>query len=320
MSAETSLTILLVDDSTVDRALYRHFLGSTATYTFLEATTGEEGLRLCRTTRPDCLILDFYLPDMDGFAFLDALQTETASLPYPVVMLTGQGSEQLAVQSMHRGVQDYVVKRALAELLDHQPGTGTGTARLLDAALAALVRLDRDDADPGGPATDRPARRRIDLLVEQTIDWAEHAGPEADRESIREAARSLAGQPEFESQGAALLLALARLDASGPDDLVAQLTEVAGLLVDRPALAGLLAGRLVDRVSAGGGNQMASTLAAAADRLTADGGVTTGLFAVGLTRAGAGDGWPQPWPSLLHRLRRHPAPDVRSAAFEVVMA
>ena len=114
MSAETSLTILLVDDSTVDRALYRHFLGSTATYTFLEATTGEEGLRLCRTTRPDCLILDFYLPDMDGFAFLDALQTETASLPYPVVMLTGQGSEQLAVQSMHRGVQDYVVKDDLS--------------------------------------------------------------------------------------------------------------------------------------------------------------------------------------------------------------
>jgi signal transduction histidine kinase/DNA-binding response OmpR family regulator len=112
--SETPLTLLLVDDSTVDRTLYRHFLGSTALFTFLEATTGEEGLRLCRTAQPDCLILDFYLPDMDGFAFLDALQTETVSLPYPVVMLTGQGSEQLAVQSMHRGVQDYVVKDDLS--------------------------------------------------------------------------------------------------------------------------------------------------------------------------------------------------------------
>jgi signal transduction histidine kinase/CheY-like chemotaxis protein len=114
VTAETSLTILLVDDSTVDRALYRHFLGSTATYTFIEATTGEEGLRLCQTAQPDCLILDFYLPDMDGFAFLDVLQTETVSLPYPVVMLTGQGSEQLAVQAMHRGVHDYVVKDDLS--------------------------------------------------------------------------------------------------------------------------------------------------------------------------------------------------------------
>jgi len=108
--AQTPLTILCVDDSTVDRTLYRHFLSSTGIYTFLEAATGEEGLRSCQTTQPDCLILDFYLPDMDGFEFLDTLQAETVSLPYPVIILTGQGTEQLAVQAMHRGVQDYVVK------------------------------------------------------------------------------------------------------------------------------------------------------------------------------------------------------------------
>jgi two-component system NtrC family sensor kinase len=108
------LTILLVDDSTADRTLYRHFLSSTGTYTCLEAATGDEGIRLCQTTQPDCLILDFYLPDMDGFGFLNTLQVETGSLPYPVVILTGQGTEQLAVQAMHRGVQDYVVKDDLS--------------------------------------------------------------------------------------------------------------------------------------------------------------------------------------------------------------
>ena len=114
MISQTPLTILLVDDSTADRTLYRHFLSSTGTYSFLEAATGEEGLRLCQTAQPDCLILDFYLPDMDGFGFLDTLQAETVSLPYPVVILTGQGTEQLAVQAMHRGVQDYIVKDDLA--------------------------------------------------------------------------------------------------------------------------------------------------------------------------------------------------------------
>jgi CheY-like chemotaxis protein len=112
--AQRPLTILLVDDSPEDRTLYRHFLSSTEIYTLLEAATGIEGLRLCRTTQPDCLILDFYLPDMDGFEFLDTLQAETASLPYPVIILTGQGTEQLAVQAMHRGVQDYVVKDDLS--------------------------------------------------------------------------------------------------------------------------------------------------------------------------------------------------------------
>ena len=114
MIAQTPLTILLVDDNMADRALYRHFLSNIGTYTFLEVATGEEGLHLCQTVQPDCLILDFYLPDMDGFEFLGALQGETVSLPYPVVILTGQGSEQLAVQSMHRGVQDYVVKDDLS--------------------------------------------------------------------------------------------------------------------------------------------------------------------------------------------------------------
>jgi two-component system NtrC family sensor kinase len=112
--AQTPLTILLVDDSTADRALYRRFLSSTGTYTLLEAATGEEGLRLCQTAQPDCVVLHFYLPDMDGFGFLDTLQGGTVSLPYPVVMLTGQGNEQLAVQAMHRGVQDYVVKDDLS--------------------------------------------------------------------------------------------------------------------------------------------------------------------------------------------------------------
>ncbi len=114
MIAQTPLTILLVDDSTADRALYRRFLSSTGTYTLLEAATGEEGLRLCQTAQPDCVVLHFYLPDMDGFGFLDTLQGGTVSLPYPVVMLTGQGNEQLAVQAIHRGVQDYVVKDDLS--------------------------------------------------------------------------------------------------------------------------------------------------------------------------------------------------------------
>src|SRR5262245_29319428 len=131
--AQTPLTILCVDDSTADRALYRHFLNSTGTYIFLEASTGEEGLCLCQTAQPDCLILDFYLPDMDGFRFLDTLQAETVSLPYPVVILTGQGTEQLAVQAMHRGVQDYVVKDDLS----------AGTLRRIIANAVDKFRLQQ---------------------------------------------------------------------------------------------------------------------------------------------------------------------------------
>src|SRR5262249_6434913 len=116
MTSQISLTVLLIDDSPEDRALYRYFLHSAVSSipTCVEAATGEDGLRLCQTSQPDCLVLDFNLPDMNGFEFLDALQAETTPLPYPVVILTGQGSERIAVQAMQRGVQDYLVKDNLS--------------------------------------------------------------------------------------------------------------------------------------------------------------------------------------------------------------
>src|SRR4030095_9496455 len=58
---------------------------------------------------------------------------EIVSPPYPVVMLTGQGSEQLAVQSMHRGVQDYVVKDDLS----------AGTLRRVIANVVDTFRLQQ---------------------------------------------------------------------------------------------------------------------------------------------------------------------------------
>jgi signal transduction histidine kinase/CheY-like chemotaxis protein len=114
MTSQTPLTILIVDDSAEDRTVYRAFLKSetTSAYVFTEAATGEDGLHLCQAARPDCLLLDFHLPDMNGLEFLDAL-AETAPLALPVVMLTGRGSEQIAVQVMQRGVQDYLVKHDL---------------------------------------------------------------------------------------------------------------------------------------------------------------------------------------------------------------
>jgi len=112
MTAQTPLTILIVDDSPEDRAACSRFLSRhpAAAYTCLEAGSGTEGLCLYHSARPDCLILDFSLPDMNGLQFLAAMQAEPHPQSCPVVLLTGQGSEQIAVQALHCGAQDYVVK------------------------------------------------------------------------------------------------------------------------------------------------------------------------------------------------------------------
>ena len=119
MSRQTPLTILLVDDSPEDRVVYRRFLGQPpAAAVCLEAATGAEGLRLCQQSQPDCIVLDLHLPDMHGLQFLTAMQAGAEPQRCPVVLLTGQGNEQLAVQALQAGAQDYLVKRDLsADLL-----------------------------------------------------------------------------------------------------------------------------------------------------------------------------------------------------------
>jgi two-component system NtrC family sensor kinase len=112
---------LIVDDSPEDRAVCHRFLSRhrAATYTCIEAVSGTEGLALYQSARPDCLVLDFSLPDMDGLQFLAAMRATQHPQICPVVLLTGQGSEQVAVQALRDGAQDYVVKDDLSADLLH---------------------------------------------------------------------------------------------------------------------------------------------------------------------------------------------------------
>ena len=105
-------TILIVDDCPEDRETYRRYLlqDSRYTYTILESEYGEDGLELCRRVGCDAILLDFLLPDIDGIEFLNELKIQLGRTNLPVVMLTGQGNEAIAVQVMKSGASDYLVK------------------------------------------------------------------------------------------------------------------------------------------------------------------------------------------------------------------
>lgn len=107
--------LLIVDDSPADRHLYRRLLnqGQPDDFEITEAHNGNEGLTRCREDRPDCILLDYRLPDLDGIGFLDALQQAKDMPLVPVVMLTGMGNEHLAVQAMKKGACDYLSKNTL---------------------------------------------------------------------------------------------------------------------------------------------------------------------------------------------------------------
>ena len=107
-------TILIVDDSAEDRETYCRYLSKefVATYNVVEVESGEEGLELMTTMQPDLILLDYLLPDCNGLEFLEDLKIQTSQVP-PVIMLTGQGSEAIAVEAMKSGAKDYLVKGQL---------------------------------------------------------------------------------------------------------------------------------------------------------------------------------------------------------------
>jgi signal transduction histidine kinase/CheY-like chemotaxis protein len=106
-----SCVVLIVDDSEVDRATYRRYLESSNSLgcSILDCESAEDALHLCKRECPDVILLDYLLPDVDGLELLQELTEHLGTLP-PIIMLTGQGSEEVAVKAMKHGARDYLVK------------------------------------------------------------------------------------------------------------------------------------------------------------------------------------------------------------------
>ena len=106
--------VLLVDDNEQDRLLYKRFLGRQLGHERIEiseAASGAEAVAAFERVRPDCVLLDYNLPDMDGLDLLGQLKQLAAADGLCVVMITGGGNEQLAVRALNTGALDYLVKQ-----------------------------------------------------------------------------------------------------------------------------------------------------------------------------------------------------------------
>lgn len=113
--AQKQRSILIVDDCHEDRQTFRRYLHQASNYIYsvIESEFGEEALELCKILQPDCVVVDYSLPDMDGLEFLDKLRNASNKIDIPVVMLTGCGNEAIAVQAMKKGATDYLSKEQL---------------------------------------------------------------------------------------------------------------------------------------------------------------------------------------------------------------
>jgi threonine synthase len=82
--------VAIVDDTPEARRLIRRILQSQGNYTISEASNGREGLELIQRELPDLVILDLMMPEMDGFAVMDALRARPETANIPVIVSTAK--------------------------------------------------------------------------------------------------------------------------------------------------------------------------------------------------------------------------------------
>ena len=117
------IRVLIVDNNAPDCTACRDALSHNPDCEFVlsEARTGAEGLHFVRKELPDCILLDYQLPDMNGLDFLNALADQDGEVPVPVLKLSGTDNATIAVEAMKRGACDYLVKDAERRYLDLVP-------------------------------------------------------------------------------------------------------------------------------------------------------------------------------------------------------
>ncbi|MAG58386.1 MAG: hypothetical protein CMJ83_19025 [Planctomycetes bacterium] len=149
--ARDHLTILAVDDDAGDLNLLRRYVAEINEWDieFIAAESAEAALLEASRRRVDLVFLDYYLGEGSGLDLLARLIGSPDATCHAVVMITGQGDEDLAAAAIKAGACDYIPKRRLdAEGLQRAIRSALETSRLrlqLEEQQRELERLARED-------------------------------------------------------------------------------------------------------------------------------------------------------------------------------
>ena len=101
--------ILVVEDNPIDLLLVRDLL-KVSGYEAIEATDGEQGVKLAKKYKPDLILMDIMMPKMDGYAACQAIKTDKTTREIPVVMLTSLDYDLNKVLAGELGANGYLAK------------------------------------------------------------------------------------------------------------------------------------------------------------------------------------------------------------------
>jgi DNA-binding response OmpR family regulator len=108
--------IVVIEDNKTNIKLIRYQLEA-AGFDIKVEETGNAGLKTIRNQKPDMIILDIGLPDIDGFEVCKTLRNDATTKDYPIIMLTAKGDDRDKIEGLSLGADDYITKPYNAEEL-----------------------------------------------------------------------------------------------------------------------------------------------------------------------------------------------------------
>ncbi|MBN1531313.1 MAG: response regulator [Spirochaetes bacterium] len=176
------VSVLIIDDDPYDRELFRTYLENAVDmrFTVLEAESGQEAARIFETETPDCVLLDYRLPGSNGLEVLQWIRKTDAVKDVPVIMMTSQGSETVAVSAIKLGAVNYLIKDGITD------------ERLVRAVKSGLLRkrlvtaVRRRAREGGGHITvpEQAITRSVERILELLERLRSKDGPWRDDPDI----------------------------------------------------------------------------------------------------------------------------------------
>lgn len=169
MAMDTSIRILIVDDHPVVRdGLRRAMAADPCLVVVAEASNGEDALREVDAHRPDIVVLDIEMPDLDGFGVARAIRER--EIPVQVVFLTVYRDEGFFNEALRLGARGYVLKdAATTDIVSSIRAVAAGqhfTSPALTSYLVARHERARNATRPGLDVLTPAERRVLSLLAE----------------------------------------------------------------------------------------------------------------------------------------------------------
>jgi signal transduction histidine kinase len=141
-SDEQKAVVLLVDDNADMREYVRGLLSGR--FEVALASNGREALEFIAGTRPDLVLTDVMMPEMDGFTLLARIRTDPALLTLPVIMLSARAGEESRIEGLDGGADDYLTKPFTARELIARVEAQLKMARLRKEAAEHELALTRE--------------------------------------------------------------------------------------------------------------------------------------------------------------------------------